>query len=208
MNGVICFLWHCKTMDNISVKLYHVARLGPFQWIPSVEKIKKKTLHHCGGDLRPWGCFPSCSCEMVWLCKWSVGGRGVGCLGRHGVGDADGGFTCHFGELYLNEELMHRSLITGIWHDFRELCRNFNNVRVCFVRWEGTRSLGDSCAKEVSTNSLVMSWLTCIPQWLRSLLLPSSWTRLERGGLRASQGWPYCWDRLPNFSPLYLFVRS
>ncbi|CAN6177086.1 unnamed protein product [Urochloa humidicola] len=66
----------------------------------------------------------------------------------------------------LNEEVLNRSLIAGIVHEFRELCKSFNNVRVCFVRREGN-SLADRCVKEVSVHSPVLSWRACIPQWLQ-----------------------------------------
>lgn len=66
----------------------------------------------------------------------------------------------------LMEEVPDRSLIAGIWHECRELCRFFNNFKVCFVRREGN-SLADRCVKEVSVDSPAFSWLADVPQWLK-----------------------------------------
>jgi hypothetical protein len=54
----------------------------------------------------------------------------------------------------------------GILHECRELFNSFDNVKVCFIRRQGN-SLVDKCVKEVSADSPSVSWLACIPQWLK-----------------------------------------
>jgi ribonuclease HI len=55
----------------------------------------------------------------------------------------------------LNEEVPDRSLIAGIWHECRELCMSFNNVKVCYVHREG------------NADAPVLVWLADVPQWLK-----------------------------------------
>jgi ribonuclease HI len=66
----------------------------------------------------------------------------------------------------LNEEVPDRSLIAGIWHECRELCMSFNNVKVCYVPREGN-FLADKCVKEASADAPVLVWLADVPQWLK-----------------------------------------
>jgi ribonuclease HI len=44
----------------------------------------------------------------------------------------------------LKEDSPDRSMVAGIWHECRELCRSFANVNVCFVPREAN-SLADKC---------------------------------------------------------------
>jgi hypothetical protein len=66
----------------------------------------------------------------------------------------------------LTEGSLDKSMIAGIWHECRDLCKSFNNVRVCFTRREGN-TLADRCVKQVSMDSPMVSWLVGIPQWLQ-----------------------------------------
>jgi ribonuclease HI len=66
----------------------------------------------------------------------------------------------------LQESLLDRSPIAGILHECRDLFKSFHNVKVCFIRRQGN-SLADRCVKEVSADFPSVSWLACIPQWLK-----------------------------------------
>jgi hypothetical protein len=51
---------------------------------------------------------------------------------------------------------MDRSIIAGIWHDIRELCRSFSSFSVRFVKQEAN-SLADRCVREVSGSTPELS---------------------------------------------------
>jgi hypothetical protein len=57
---------------------------------------------------------------------------------------------------------MDRSIIAGIWHDIRELCRSFSSFSVRFVKQEAN-SLADRCVREVSGSTPELYWSDCIP---------------------------------------------
>jgi hypothetical protein len=65
-----------------------------------------------------------------------------------------------------NSTVMDRSIIAGIWHDIRELCRSFSSFSVRFVKPEAN-SLADRCVRGVSGSTPELYWSDCIPKWLQ-----------------------------------------